>query len=212
MKAALALLALYVGTFFVVIGFASQNPQSPGQDGTSAAAQRTAIDPAKEADIRSLMELVGAKDTIEEATNAAAEQYRERLLATMPNNDRAEAFVNAFVDKFKARYNASELSDKIVAAYDKHFTADEVKGLLQFYGSPLGQKTASETPRVTREVQAESRELSARVAKEVLAEMKAQNPDVGQSARLGPGGRRWQQRQQQQQQAVRQQPPSQPQP
>src|SRR2546425_4007868 len=66
MKAALALLALYVGTFFVVIGFASQNPKSPGQDGTSAAAQRTAIDPAKEADIRSLMELVGAKDTIEE--------------------------------------------------------------------------------------------------------------------------------------------------
>src|SRR5712691_10839070 len=34
MKAALALLALYVGTFFVVIGFASQNPHSPGQDGT----------------------------------------------------------------------------------------------------------------------------------------------------------------------------------
>src|SRR3989442_12923505 len=119
----------------------------------------------------------------------------------MPNNDRAEAFVNAFVDKFKARYNASELSDKIVAAYDKHFTADEVKGLLQFYGSPLGQKTASETPRVTREGQAESRELSGRGAKEVLAERKGQNPDGGQPARLGRGGRPWPPGQQHQKQS-----------
>src|SRR2546425_13088550 len=87
MKAALAVLALYVGTFFVVIGFASQNPQSLGQDGTSATAQRTGIDPAKEADSRSLMGLMGGKDTSEEATNAAADHNRERMLDTIQNSD-----------------------------------------------------------------------------------------------------------------------------
>ena len=198
MKAALALLVLYVATFFVVVGSASKNPAAAQPGASAAAAQPPLIDPAKEADIRSLMELVGAGDTMDDAANNAAEQYRERLLSSMPDKDRAQAFVNAFVDKFKARYNADELSNRVAAAYDKHYTADEIKGLLQFYGSPLGQKTASEMPKIMREIPADSREVSARVAKEVLQEMKAQNPEVGQTARLGGNGRRRQQRQQQQ--------------
>lgn len=207
MKAALALVILYVATFFLVVGSASKSSPPAKPAAGSPQGQAPAIDPAKEADIRSLMELVGAKDTIDEAANNTAEQYREHLLASMPDNDRAQAFVNSFVDKFKTRYNADEISNQVVATYDKHFTADEIRGLLQFYGSPLGQKAASEMPKVTRDIQASSREMSARVARGLLQEMKAQNPDVGQSARLGQGGgRRWQQRQQNAQE------PSQPQP
>lgn len=201
MKAAVALVILYVGTFFLVVVSASQSPQAAKQQTAGVQGQRSAVDPAKEADIRSLMELVGAKETIDDAVNAAAEQYREHLLASMPDNDRAETFVNSFVAKFKTRYNAEQISNEVVAAYDRHFTADEIKGLLQFYGSPLGQKTASEMPKVMREIQADSRETSTRLAKAVLQEMKAQNPGVGQSARLGGlgGGRPWQRQQAQQQ-------------
>lgn len=191
MKAALALLALYVATFLVVVSLSSQNSKAVKPGSSAALTQQSPIDPAKEADIRSLMELVGAKDTIDDAANAAADQYRERLLTSMPDNDGARAFADAFVDKFKAQYNADDFANHVAAAYDKHFTADEIKGLLQFYGSPLGQKTAAEMPKITREIQADTREGSVRVAKEVLQEMKAQNPELGQSARLSGGfGRR----------------------
>jgi hypothetical protein len=79
-----------------------------------------------------------------------------------------------------------------VAIYDKHYTDDEIKTLLQFYGSPLGQKVAAETPKIAREIQAASRTTGARAAKEALQALKAQNPEIGQSARLGNGPRRWQ--------------------
>jgi hypothetical protein len=87
-----------------------------------------------------------------------------------------------------------------VGIYDKHFTEDEIKGLLQFYGSPLGQKVAVEMPKIGRETQAATRVVSAKAAKDALAEMRQQNPEIGQSARLGngQGQGRWQQRPEQQ--------------
>ena len=59
MKALLALIAIYVGTFFLVIQGTSQNavqaaPQALGSSpgGTASAPSNSPIDPVKEADIR----------------------------------------------------------------------------------------------------------------------------------------------------------------
>lgn len=203
MKAVLALVIIYVGTFFLVIQGASQNavqaaPQSAASMQNSAASiqANSSIDPVKEADIRSLMELVGARDLVQDGENTAIEQSREKLLATVPNNEKGQAFVNAFAASYQKKFDVDQVTNQLVVLYDKHFTDDEIKGLLQFYGSPLGQKVASEMPKIGRETQAAVRAASAKAAKESLAEVKQQNPEFGQSARLGngPGQGRWQQR------------------
>jgi hypothetical protein len=224
MKAVLALIIIYVGTFFLVIQGASQNsvqasPQSvaPAQD-IAAPQANSSIEPAKEADIRSLMELVGARDILQDGANMAIEQSREKLLATVPNNDKGQAFVNAFGASYQKKFDVDQVTNQLVGIYDKHFTEDEIKGLLQFYGSPLGQKVAVEMPKIGRETQAATRAASAKAAKDALAEMKQQNPEIGQSARLGngQGQGRWQQQrrgpqrgqeQPSQQQAAQQQNP-----
>jgi hypothetical protein len=224
MKAVLALVIIYVGTFFLVIQGASQNPvqaapqgAAPAQGNSAAPQTSSAIDPAKEADIRSLMELVGAHDLVQDGANTAIEQSREKLLATVPNNDKGQAFVNAFAASYQKKLDVDQITDQLVAIYDKHYTEDEIKGLLQFYGSPLGQKVAAEMPKIGRETQAAVRAAGGKAAKEALSEMKHQNPEIGQSARLGngPGQGRWQQRrgqqqgqaQEPQQQAAQQQDP-----
>ena len=207
MKAVLALVLIYIGTFFLVIQGASQNsvqPSRPGANsaqGNAAPAQsNSSIDPVKEADIRSLMELVGARDLVQDGANTAIEQSRERLLATVPDNDKGQAFVNTFAVSYQKKFDVDQVTNQLVVLYDKHFTDDEIKGLLQFYGSPLGQKVAAEMPKIGRETQAATRAASAKVAKDALAEMKQQNPEIGQSARLGngQGQGRWQQRRGQQ--------------
>lgn len=213
MKAVLALIFIYIGTFFLVIQGASQNSVQAAPSATStrdneATAQRSSLDPAKEADIRSLMELVGARDLVQDGANTAIEQSREKLLTTVPNNDKGQAFVNAFAASYQKKFKVDQVTDQLAAIYDAHFTEDEIKGLLQFYGSPLGQKLAEEMPKIGREIQAATRAAGAKAAKEALAEMKQQNPEIGQSARLGNGQGRWQQRargQQPQQQAAQQQ-------
>jgi hypothetical protein len=214
MKAVLALVIIYVGTFFLVIQGASQNSAQASRQGAASAQgnavsaqSNSSIDPVKEADIRSLMELVGARDLVQDGANNAIEQSREKLIATVPNNDQGQAFVNAFSASYQKKFDADQVTQQLVGIYDKHFTEDEIKGLLQFYGSPLGQKVAAEMPKIGRETQAAVRAASGKAAREALAEVKQQNPQVGQSAHLGLG--RWQQRhgQQAQQQTAQQQDP-----
>jgi hypothetical protein len=222
MKAVLALVLIYIGTFFLVIQGASQNSvqasrqgANPAQGNATPRLADSSIDPAKEADIRSLMELVGARDLVQDGANAAIEQSREKLLATVPNNDKGQAFVNAFAGSYQKKFDVDQVTNQLVLSYDRHFTDDEIKGLLQFYGSPLGQKVAAEMPKINRETQAAIRVANTKAAKDALAELKQQNPEIGQSAHLGngQGQNRWQRRGQQRgqgqapQQAAQQQDP-----
>jgi hypothetical protein len=218
MKAVLALVMIYVGTFFLVIKGASQDsvraaPQSAAPvPGNSAPPQaNSSVDPAKEADIRSLMELLGARELVQDGENNAIEQSRGKLLASLPNNDKGQAFVNSFVARYQNKFDVDQITGQLVGIYDRHFTEDEIKGLLQFYGSPLGQKVAAEMPKIGRETQVAIRVANTKAAKDALTELKQQNPEIGQSARLGDGqGQgRWQQRRGQspQQQAAQQRNP-----
>src|SRR5947207_13419981 len=177
MKALLALILIYIGTFFLVIPGASQNSaQAAGQGSASAqdsagsAHSNSNIDRVKEADIRSLMELVGARDVVQDGAENAIEQSREKLLTTVPNNDKGKAFVKAFATSYQKKLDTDQIAEQLVGIYDKHFTDDEIKGLLQFYGSPLGQKVAGEMPKINRETQAAVRSAGGKAAREALAE------------------------------------------
>jgi hypothetical protein len=214
MKAVLALIVVYVGTFFLVIQGASQNAvQVSAQNGktaqdSAASSQANSIDPAKEADIRSLMELVGARDVLEEGATKSTEQYREALLASVPDNDRGQAFINTFLDAYQKKFNLDDVTNELVVVYNKHFSEDEIKGLLQFYGSPLGQKYAEEMPKVSAEAGAAGRAVSLRAARDVIQDLRKQYPGMVAQARLQklrPG-----QQAQPKQQTQAQQSPSQP--
>lgn len=202
MKALVALIVIYVGTFFLVIQGSPQNSaQATQQSSQNASVQSNSdIDRVKEADIRSLMELLGARDMVQDGADNAIQQSREKLLATVPNDEKGQAFVNAFATSYQKKFDADQVTEQLVGIYDKHYTDDEIKGLLQFYGSPLGQKVAAEAPKINREIQAAVRSTSGKAAREALAEVKQQNPEVGQSARLGNGPGRFQQRRGQRQQ------------
>ena len=197
MKALVALIVIYIGTFFLVIQGSSQNSvqaSPPGSQNSASVQSNSNIDRVKEADIRSLMELVGARDMVQDGADNAVEQSREKLLATVPKNAKGQAFVNAFASSYQKKFDTDQVTEQLVGIYDKHFTDDDIKGLLQFYGSPLGQRVAAEMPKINREIQAAVRSTGGKAAREALAEVKQQNPEVAQSARLGNGQGRSQQR------------------
>lgn len=200
MKAVLALVIIYVAMFFLAIQGASQN-SAPAAPQSGAGQTGRSIDLAKEADIRSLMELVGARDALQDFAAHGADQMRENLLTSVPASDRGQQFVNAFIEGYKAKFNADDATAQLVAIYDQHFTQDEIKGLLQFYGSPLGQKFAAEMPKINTEMQAANRAFSTRIAKDVLQDLRKQYPGVAAHARLNksrPGQVEQAQHQQQQ--------------
>lgn len=195
MKAALALAFIYVVMFFVAIQGGS--PTAVQAAAQAAATQQTStsakspVDPAKEADIRALLELVGARDQVQDSVKQSAEQYREKLLAMVPNNEKGQQFVNTTINAYESKYDFDRVNEQLVTLYDKHYTTEDIKALLQFYGSPLGQKVAAESPKIFREIQEATRTEAAKAVKDALQEAKQENPGVGQNARLGnPGPRR----------------------
>jgi len=192
MKAIFALIVIYVGTFLVAIQGASNSPVQAAQHGAAKPSVTKAIDPQKDSDIRSLLELIGARDMIQEAANNSTEQYRQKLISLAPNDDKAQDSVNSYLAAFQKQYDTDAIADQLVAIYDKHYTDEEIKGMLQFFGSPLGQKVAAEMPKISKEVQLATRNVSGQAARAAWQEFHAQNSD-SQAKRTFAGRRRWQQ-------------------
>jgi hypothetical protein len=194
MKAALALILIYIGTFLVAIQSSSSG--SVEASSQAAASKPAAIDPAKDTDIRALLELVGARDLVQDSVKASAEQYREKLIASVADNEKGQALASEVINLYEKKFDVDRVNEQLVAVYDKHYTAEEIKGLLQFYGSPLGQKVAAEAPRISREIQEVTRVTASKAVREATAQAKLNNPGTAENVHLGNGGgqRRLQQR------------------
>jgi hypothetical protein len=127
--------------------------------------------------------LVGAKDAIQESASAATEQYRQKVVEAAANNDRAQAVTNAYFAEFQKKFDAEAVTGQLVGVYDQHFTDEEIKGMLEFYGSPLGQKVAAEMPKIAREVQQTTRNATSQAARLAWQDLRAEYPNAGEGVR-----------------------------
>jgi uncharacterized protein len=182
MKAFLVLVAIYVGAFLIAIQGASQNPVEASSNGRSSAAVR--IDAGKRADIRSLMDLVGTREIVRDSATRQTEEFRENLVSALPETQRDPRFVNALVTDYERKYNSNAVTEQLVVIYDKHFTDDDIKGLLQFYNSPLGRKFAAESPKVTAEIAAANRAEGTRTATLIVQQMPEQGSEPASVAEV----------------------------
>lgn len=64
-----------------------------------------------------------------------------------------------------------QLTDRMVPIYQRHFTADEVAGLLKFYRSPLGQKVIAEMPSTMAEGMQIGRQWGQQRAQQMLGQL-----------------------------------------
>ena len=153
---------------------AAAKPQSSAK-GTPQAS--SSIDPQKEAHIRELMEVTGAKNLGQQLIEAGMEQFRSSVQDSQPNNPRAKQFADAFVARFPKHFAPDSLTERVIPIYDKYLTTDDLKGLLDYYRSPLGQRMLKALPEVTRESQAAGFALGQKAAKETMEELKVDFPE-----------------------------------
>jgi hypothetical protein len=149
----------------------------------------SAIDPQKEARIRELMELTGAKNLGQELIEAGMEQFRNSVQDSQPDNPHAKQFVDAFVARFQKHFDSSSLTDRIIPIYDKYLTDDDLKGLINYYHSPLGQRMLKSLPELTRESQAAGFAMGQKAAQDTMEELKADFPEFtgGKDEEKRPG-------------------------
>ena len=159
---------------------AQERPAAPrAKTSARAASAETSrsVDPSKEAVIRQLMDVTGAKALGEQLMKAGMEQFRASITESQPDNPRAKQFVDAFQTRFQKHFDPNALTEKVVPIYDKYLSEEDVKGLLDYYNSPLGQRMLKALPEVARESQAAGFALGQKAAQEALEELKSEYPD-----------------------------------
>src|SRR5258708_122854 len=137
----------------------------------------SAIDPQKEARIRELMDVTGAKNLGQQLIDAGMEQFRSSVQDSQPDNPRAKQFADAFVARFQKHFDPNSLTERVIPIYDKYLTANDLQGLLDYYHSPLGQRMLKALPEVTRESQAAGFALGQQAAQETMEELKGDFPE-----------------------------------
>jgi hypothetical protein len=156
---------------------ASKSQTAKQAPAANATAVDKPVDAAKEKDIRRLLDLVGTKALVQQAVVDMSKNSRPVLENSLPAGEYREKLIDAFFAKFQSKFDVQQLLDMAVPIYDRHLSHEEIKGLIQFYQTPLGQKTVKALPMITTEVMEQSRKMGEGLGRQSMLEVLAEHPE-----------------------------------
>jgi hypothetical protein len=118
----------------------------------------------KEQDIMKLLEVSGTRE-IGIQTFAMIIEYFKTTFTTVPD---------VYWDKIYEKSDLNEFITMMVPLYDKYYTHEDIKGLIAFYESPLGQKMVQVSPEMNAESMALGQAWGTKLAEEIIADMQAE--------------------------------------
>lgn len=125
--------------------------------GTAAAATQ----PSEE-QVRQLMDVVGVGKMLSQM-NTQAVSVMQQSLPCVP-----ASYWQGYMDA----NGTQQFIGRLVPIYQRHFTADEIEGMLKFYRSPLGQKVITEMPTTMGEANQAGLQWSKERSDQMIAELK----------------------------------------
>lgn len=112
----------------------------------------------------------------------AADQAIAVMEASLPSQRRSNPGIPAvFWDRFiaEARARRGEFVEMIAVVYERHFTSEEIRELLDFYDTPLGRKLLVAQPAIAQESSEAGQLWGQRVGAEIVAQLAAEGVVVG---------------------------------
>lgn len=178
--------ALACTLLFVSVCSAQDNSPSAGDQASSqsvaAAAQvnraRIQLEQAKQADIRQLLQVTGAASLATQSMDEMEKTMRPMISNALPAGEYRDKLVDLFFAKFRSKRDPEELINLIIPIYDKYYSDDDIKGLIQMYQTPLGQKMLSVLPKILAESQAVGRKWGEQIGRESMLEVLAEHPEM----------------------------------
>jgi uncharacterized protein len=167
---------LILGSAFAQTPITSPQPVPDKQ--TAPATPQSKIDPAKEADIRQLMDVIGVSAIMVQMMERMSTTLKPLMTQALPAGDYRDQLVDLFFVKFQSKADTQQLLDQIVPLYDKYLSAQEVKDLIHFYQSPLGQKTVKVMPMLIAEAQEVGRKWGEGLGRQSMIEVLTEHPEL----------------------------------
>ncbi len=165
-------------------------PQAPAPGAAPAAAAPAqaaptaaqGIDPAKEADIRRLFEVMNLKQMQDQVIATMMTAMGRELRASMPEDEKSQELMNLLMVKLRQKFKQADFLSPLVPVYEKYYTDDDIKGLIAFYGTPLGQRFLQAAPQVTTESMAAGMQVGRQIGEESVREVMQEHPELAPSA------------------------------
>ncbi len=114
----------------------------------------------KKDDIKKLLDVMGTKA-----------QFAQMVDLMLKDMQSAAPAPDEFWTKFKAGLKADSFIEMLIPIYDKHFSHDDIKKIIQFYESPVGKKLVSVTPQLTQDSYSAGEKWGQQLASEILKEL-----------------------------------------
>jgi hypothetical protein len=175
-----ALLASFLLFCLYAEAQSSSSPVATPPQPTPAAtpSEKPTIEPAKEADIRQLLELSGTKQLMQQTLSQMEVTMKPLMTTALPPGDYRDKLVELFFVKFQSKDLTTRLINLSVPLYDKYFSDAEIKELIAFYQTPAGQKLVSVNPKLLSDVQQGAQKLGQELGGECMREVIAENPEL----------------------------------
>jgi len=146
-----------------------------------AFAQQVPAKSEKAANIERLLKLVGADKLQGQMLDQAIGMLKPLFAADGQGDETNRKMMNRFSDIMSEELRKVDLSRIAPELYDKYFTNDEIKGLISFYESPLGQKTIQVLPALSAESMSRGQKLGQQAGERAFQRFLQEFPEVAKS-------------------------------
>ena len=115
----------------------------------------------KNEDILTLLKMTGTDKLAEQVMDAMIPQFRQ-LVPEIPT---------AFWDRFREKLDVEDLLDACIPAYDRYYSHEEIKQLIEFYKTPLGKRVVEITPLLTQDTMAIGQKWGEKLGQDIVNEL-----------------------------------------
>lgn len=129
--------------------------------------EKTKITKGKEKDIHKLLKITGSEKLAQENFKLMLRQLKLAFYQ-VPSE---------FWEGFEKKADMNQISNLIVPIYAKHFTQEEIQGLIAFYDTPLGKKMITKMPIIQQESMKAGQKWGEDLSKKVLKEIEINGYD-----------------------------------
>jgi len=108
----------------------------------------------KASDLKKLFKLMDSEKMIDGMMNNMILALKQQASGQIQENgakEKYDKYIDFMMNEVK-ELSKKLVNEEMVNIYDKHFTHEEIKDLVQFYESPTGKKLLEKNPEITKDL------------------------------------------------------------
>lgn len=125
--------------------------------------------------------MTGGTNVVNQVMDGMQKNMKPMMANMLPPGDYRDKLIDLFFERFRSKADVRELVDMTVRMYDKYLSEEEIKGLIQFYSTPLGQKTLTVLPKLMVDLQSESMKWGQDLGRQSMQEVLSEHPELRKS-------------------------------